>query len=143
MHVVAGDYHTVLVQSNGRVVACGENSYGQCVIPALEEDLFYMADVSVIMVNATYDGSEFQFRLLDGELLYRIDAGPRDFLSDIQKKLAGLNRSRWLRFEAIFADGTSLSEILSRDSSASVSVVCTDVSGVVPAGFHLSSTASV
>ncbi|CAK9049098.1 E3 ISG15--protein ligase Herc6 [Durusdinium trenchii] len=39
--VAAGCFHTVLLRSDGDVVACGSNSDGQCDIPPLEEGISY------------------------------------------------------------------------------------------------------
>eukprot|EP00435_Cladocopium_sp_Y103_P075660 s9_g62.t1 len=39
--VSAGRIHTVLLRSNGSVVACGANSRGQCNIPPLDEGMSY------------------------------------------------------------------------------------------------------
>lgn len=35
--VSAGGLHTLLLRSDGRVVACGSNGCGQCQIPPLDE----------------------------------------------------------------------------------------------------------
>jgi hypothetical protein len=37
----AGGNHTILLRSDGRTVACGDDSYGQCTIPALAAGLAY------------------------------------------------------------------------------------------------------
>ena len=37
----AGGRHTVLLRSDGSAVACGSNDEGQCIIPLLDEGLFY------------------------------------------------------------------------------------------------------
>lgn len=39
--VAAGDYHTVLLRSDGTVIVCGDNSQGQCRIPTLEGEAEY------------------------------------------------------------------------------------------------------
>ena len=39
--VSAGAGHTVLLRSDGQVVACGKNQNGQCSIPPLEEGISY------------------------------------------------------------------------------------------------------
>ena len=39
--VSAGDSHTVLLRSDGRVVACGDNECRQCDIPPLDENVTY------------------------------------------------------------------------------------------------------
>merc|ERR1711971_1078365 len=39
--VSAGELHTVLLRSDGAVVACGQDDHGQCNIPALDGDLKY------------------------------------------------------------------------------------------------------
>merc|ERR1712232_187743 len=39
--VVAGGQHSLLLKSDGTVVACGDNTYGQCNIPVLDEGLTY------------------------------------------------------------------------------------------------------
>ena len=39
--VAAGNYHTVLLRSDGTAVACGHNEHGQCDIPTLDEGLTY------------------------------------------------------------------------------------------------------
>ena len=39
--VSAGHKHTVLLRSDGRAVACGDNSRGQCNIPSLDEGVSY------------------------------------------------------------------------------------------------------
>lgn len=40
--VSAGGYHTVLLRSDGRAVACGERSSGECDIPTLDEGTSYI-----------------------------------------------------------------------------------------------------
>ena len=42
-------YHTVLLRSDGRAVACGDNEYDQCKIPPLDDGLTY------IQVSAGHD----------------------------------------------------------------------------------------
>ena len=42
-------YHTVLLRSDGRSVACGDNEYDQCKIPPLDDGLTY------IQVSAGHD----------------------------------------------------------------------------------------
>ena len=37
--VSAGGFHTLLLRSDGRVVACGSDLSGQCQIPPLDERL--------------------------------------------------------------------------------------------------------
>ena len=39
--ISASSGHTVLLRSDGQVVACGKNQYGQCSIPPLEEGISY------------------------------------------------------------------------------------------------------
>ena len=39
--VSAGQFHTVLLQCNGRAVACGRNDFGQCDLPPLDEGMSY------------------------------------------------------------------------------------------------------
>ena len=39
--VAAGVLHSLLLRSDGTVVACGSNSKGQCNIPALDEGITY------------------------------------------------------------------------------------------------------
>eukprot|EP00438_Fugacium_kawagutii_P014427 Skav236082 [mRNA] locus=scaffold2211:330477:330887:- [translate_table: standard] len=39
--VSAGSFHTVLLRSDGSAVACGNNYYGQCDIPPLEDCVTY------------------------------------------------------------------------------------------------------
>ena len=39
--VAAGVFYTVLLRSDVTVVACGNNAYEQCNIPALDEGLMY------------------------------------------------------------------------------------------------------
>merc|ERR1712232_1441652 len=41
MGVSAGEYHTVLLRSDGTAVACGQNGDGQCDLPSLEEGQTY------------------------------------------------------------------------------------------------------
>lgn len=40
--VSAGHYHSVLLRSDGLVVTCGDNSYGQCEIPPPEAGKHYV-----------------------------------------------------------------------------------------------------
>jgi len=40
--VACGSYHTVLLRSDGSVVACGDNLVGQCSIPRLEGGMTYL-----------------------------------------------------------------------------------------------------
>ena len=37
----SGQFHSVLLRSDGSAVACGRNEYGQCDIPPLEEGMCY------------------------------------------------------------------------------------------------------
>lgn len=39
---VAGTFHTVLLRSDGRALACGKNDHGQCNIPRLEDSAKYL-----------------------------------------------------------------------------------------------------
>ena len=40
--VVAGDFNAVLLRSDGSVVVCGDNSWGQCNIPPLDKGMSYI-----------------------------------------------------------------------------------------------------
>merc|ERR1712232_1306004 len=39
--VVAGQFHSLLLRSDGTVAVCGQNEYGQCDIPVLNAGLTY------------------------------------------------------------------------------------------------------
>lgn len=45
----AGMSHTVLLQSDGKAVACGQNADGQCNIPPLDERLSYTQVLFLLM----------------------------------------------------------------------------------------------
>merc|ERR1719265_1262394 len=44
IHVSAGEYHTVLLRSDGRAVACGANHRGQHNIPELKDGMMYLGN---------------------------------------------------------------------------------------------------
>ena len=80
--VAAGDFHTVLLRSDGTAVACGSNGAGQCNLPALDEGLTYTqvaagdghtlllrSDGRAVACGANYFG-QCNLPALDGGLTY-------------------------------------------------------------------------
>ena len=47
--VSAGDYHSVLLRSDGLVVTCGDNSYGQSEIPPPETGKHYVCHGHILL----------------------------------------------------------------------------------------------
>lgn len=57
--VAAGDYHTVLLRSDGRAVACGSNRDGECDLPEMEPGVSYCPALAVrdVLIQLLVEGS--------------------------------------------------------------------------------------
>ena len=85
-HIAAGDYHTVLLKSDGAAVARGEKNDGQCDLPALQGGVLYgQAPRKVVTVQ--FDGDGLVITSMAGEEWGRIHATEHDAVSDVQARL--------------------------------------------------------
>jgi alpha-tubulin suppressor-like RCC1 family protein len=55
--VAAGAHHSLGLRSDGKIVAWGNNDYGQCNVPALNEDFIAVAGGDFHSLGLTSDGS--------------------------------------------------------------------------------------
>merc|ERR1712060_888156 len=89
VQVAAGGYHTVLLRSDGAVVACGWNGDNQCNTPALDGDMTYTLSIRrrrVILQAAflnTTDATVMQLSFLSGSEHSHVSVLPTDIISDV------------------------------------------------------------
>ena len=70
--VSCGDGHTVVLTSKGRVVACGNNEFGQCSIPSLPGADTHFAPAwspEVVICQINFDDDEAVCRNLHGDIV--------------------------------------------------------------------------
>ena len=117
----AGHTHTVLLRSDGKAVACGENGNGQCDIPTLDGDVIYCAqDVggAAFIVQAVVDNDLITFVSLDGATICCISYTDTDLLSAIHGHLKAKLGNIIGRCNVVLPTGDLLSAVLSRDPKA-------------------------
>ena len=85
--------HTVLLRSDGTVVACGGNHVGQCSIPALDGDMTYTQAIRKprILLQAAFQNSPdttvMRLCFLSGEEYCRVNILPTDIISKVLARL--------------------------------------------------------
>jgi|ERR1711971_593825 len=91
--VAAGVYHTVLLRSDGTVVACGYNGFGQCSIPALDGDVTYTEAIwkpRILLQGAfqkSADTTVMRLYFLSGEEYCQVNILPTDIVSEVLARL--------------------------------------------------------
>ena len=83
----------MLRKSDGTAAACGNNRYGDCIIPALDVGLLYVASshaqlAVVCVLKASYDGAVIGFLQLDGESVAELEVDAAERLSHVRLRLA-------------------------------------------------------
>ena len=129
--VSAGSVHTVLLRSDGTAVACGDNHYGQCNLPALDGGLTYVRSgrsLPALVLQASFDGTLMHFDTLGGEELFHIEATATGRLADLRVQIMHEIGSMYSRVDVVLPGGELLSKILSEEPSALLGMLNSDVS---------------
>ncbi|CAL1139113.1 unnamed protein product [Cladocopium goreaui] len=128
--VSAGEEHTVLLRSDGRAVACGGNTTGQCNLPTPDPGTWYVADVSVgqILVLQLECARQDDAMLLTcsgltGIETIRLNASPSDPAWNTQKRIARELQVPLQSLRVVLPDGQLLAAVCQAKPGASLADV--------------------
>merc|ERR1719491_2569511 len=116
--VAAGSGHTVLLRSDGVVVACGSNADGKCNIPPLDGGVTYTQEARRphVILQATFrkfaDSTVMQLCFLSGEECIRVDILPTDIISEVIARL-GCDLGHRCPPDVLLPNGELLSQLKS------------------------------
>ena len=109
-HVVAiGFGHTVLLTSDGNAVACGQNDWGECNIPALPPGITYVYRGALIVLTLFFCESYAAFCLLSGAEVCRFWVDALDTLMEIRKVFKGKTMTDYGKYRVVLPNGEFLS----------------------------------
>mmetsp|Transcript_12015 Transcript_12015/g.34322 ORF Transcript_12015/g.34322 Transcript_12015/m.34322 type:complete len:130 (+) Transcript_12015:76-465(+) len=116
----AGHWHTVLLCSDGRAVACGDNTYGQCDIPAAEPGVSYRLSqplqaryAMALQLSIEMDSLPVAIcRSLAGSPLATWKVRPDDCKSYVMRRILQELTGCSLRFSVVLPDGKVLTPSL-------------------------------
>ena len=129
----AGSQHTVLLQSDGHVVACGKNSTGRCDIPSPEPGHWYIAAalttckprILQLELLGEHDGEVLTCCSVAGEEVLRLDARGSDLAWDSYKRISCKLNVPLQNLQVVLPDG----ELLVLLCRANPAATLADVSG--------------
>merc|ERR1712079_957746 len=86
--VAAGEKHTVLLRSDGTVVAFGSNAYNQCDVPELKDGLTYVSakPKAKRLLQLLFDGTAVTILLLSGDKVCEFKATGTEGLLDVESR---------------------------------------------------------
>ena len=117
-HVAAiGIRHTILLTSDGNALACGENQWGQCSIPALPPRLTYLYRGVQIVLTLFFYESHASFCLLSGAEVCRFWVDASDTLIEIRKVFKSKMMTDYGKFRVVLPSGEFLSVVCARAPS--------------------------
>merc|ERR1712216_546825 len=114
---VVGHCHTVLLKSDGTAVACGDNRFGQCSIPALDgSSTRYVTSFEVYrprkVLQASSDEAILRFSGLDGTTVCELERKAGESISGLQIRLTQELHTGRDAVDIIFPGGMLLSTML-------------------------------
>merc|ERR1712151_1128432 len=110
--ISASDSHTVLLRSDGMVVACGNNRYGECSIPALEvgvrfAEQAWQADIIVQLFTEVSTGGVLVVgRDLSGEQIVSLSVPVEDRALPVHRSIGKVLAPGSKRICIIAPDGS-------------------------------------
>ena len=109
-HVAAiGGPHTVLLTSDGNAVACEQNEWGECNIPALSPGVTYVHRGAQIVLALIFCESHASFCLLSGAEVCRFWVDALDTLKEIRKVFKGKTMTDYGKYRVVLPNGEFLS----------------------------------
>lgn len=126
--VSAGAFHSVLLRSDGHVVACGSHGHGQCDIPALEPGTCYVANAMpfskdhVLQLDILHqdDAVVVMCSNLAGQEVLRLNEPKAVLASEIQKRIAYQLKINVKNIRLALPDGQLLATLCKRHPAAKV-----------------------
>ena len=126
----------MLLRSNGLTWACGDNTQGQCAIPALAAGTTYSRNVlgcyNCRVLQAAFEENVVRFVSMDGELVCSLEATPYSRLMDIQADLARQLGPKYRRVAVTLPNGELLANVLSEQPFACLAVALSPGQGRQP-----------
>ena len=107
----------VLLTSDGDAVACGQNRWGQCSIPALLRGVTYVDRGAQMVLTLNCCGSHATFCLLSGAEVCRFDVYASDTLVNIRELFKSKMMTEYGKYCVVLPSGELLSAVCAQAPS--------------------------